>query len=107
MQLGKEAGTAQREVTRGPGASPQAMDDVAVEEPLEIRVAGDPGSITMRTPGSERELAVGFLFGEGVIGSIDDVGSVSHCGRPDEEGFGNVIDVLPGPGLALAPERIM
>jgi FdhD protein len=47
------------------------------------------------------------LFSEGVISSIDDVGSVALCGRPDDEGFGNVIDVLPGPGVALAPERVL
>jgi FdhD protein len=106
MQPAKDVGTATREVVHGPSAVDHAVDNVAVEEPLEIRVAGDPISITMRTPGNDRELALGFLFGEGVITSIDDVGSVAHCGRPDDEGFGNVIDVLPGPGVALAPERI-
>jgi FdhD protein len=107
MPLAKDAGTARREVVHGPVECDHAVDDVTVEEPLEVRVAGDPVCITMRTPGSDRELALGFLYGEGVITSIDDVGTVSHCGRPDEEGFGNVIDVLPGPGVALAPERIM
>src|SRR6185369_13914491 len=81
-------------------------DRVAVEEPLEIRVAGDPVCITMRTPGADRELALGFLFAEGVIRSIDDVGSVAHCGRPGDEEFGNVIEVLPAPGSVLAPERV-
>jgi FdhD protein len=42
-------------------------DDVAVEEPLEIRVAGAPLAVTMRTPGHDEELALGFLFGEGLI----------------------------------------
>jgi len=42
-------------------------DEVAVEEPLEIRVDGKPLSITMRTPGHDEELALGFLFGEGLI----------------------------------------
>jgi FdhD protein len=81
-------------------------DAIAVEEPLEIRVAGDPMVLTMRTPGDDADLAVGFLFAEGVIGSIDDVGTVAHCGRPGEEGFGNVIDVAPGPGVSLDPERL-
>src|SRR5690242_17322856 len=42
-------------------------DEVAVEEPLEIRVDGEPLAITMRTPGEDEELALGFLFGEGLI----------------------------------------
>ncbi|HEY8584067.1 MAG TPA: formate dehydrogenase accessory sulfurtransferase FdhD [Capillimicrobium sp.] len=42
-------------------------DEVAVEEPLEIRVDGDALSVTMRTPGHDEELALGFLLGEGLI----------------------------------------
>jgi FdhD protein len=42
-------------------------DDVAVEEPLEIRVDGNPLAVTMRTPGNDEELALGFLHGEGLI----------------------------------------
>jgi FdhD protein len=62
-------------------------DLVVVEEPLEIRLArlGEPGpgrpiSITMRTPGSDIELALGFLHGEGLIRSNRDVASVHECG---------------------------
>jgi FdhD protein len=107
MSPAKDAATAPRDVVHGPSAADRGVDEVVVEEPLEIRVAGDPVSITMRTPGNDRELAIGFLFGEGVVTSLDDVGSVAHCGSPTDEGFGNVIDVLPGPGVALAPERIV
>src|SRR6516165_3848594 len=42
-------------------------DDVAVEEPLEIRVDGRPLTVTMRTPGHDEELALGFLYSEGLI----------------------------------------
>jgi FdhD protein len=42
-------------------------DQVAVEEPLEIRVDGEPLAVTMRTPGHDEELALGFLYGEGLI----------------------------------------
>jgi len=42
-------------------------DEVAVEEPLEIRVDGAPLTVTMRTPGHDEELALGFLYGEGLI----------------------------------------
>src|SRR5438105_9959085 len=42
-------------------------DEVAVEEPLEIRVGGQALAVTMRTPGHDEELALGFLYGEGLI----------------------------------------
>ena len=48
---------------RAPGLS----DEVAVEEPLEIRVDAKPLAVTMRTPGHDDELALGFLYGEGLI----------------------------------------
>jgi FdhD protein len=47
--------------------APGLDDEVAVEEPLEIRVDGAPLAITMRTPGEDEELALGFLYGEGLI----------------------------------------
>jgi FdhD protein len=50
------------------------VDEVAVEEPLEIRVDGEPLSVTMRTPGHDEELALGFLFGEGLIDGPRPVG---------------------------------
>src|SRR4051794_21836812 len=49
-------------------------DDVPVEEPLEIRVDGAPLAVTMRTPGHDEELALGFLYGEGLIDAAHDVG---------------------------------
>ena len=42
-------------------------DEVAVEEPLEMRVDGAPVAVTMRAPGNDEELVLGFLFGEGLI----------------------------------------
>ncbi len=42
-------------------------DEVAIEEPLEIRIDGEPLAVTMRTPGHDEELALGFLYGEGLI----------------------------------------
>ena len=50
------------------------VDAVAVEEPLEIRVAGEPVAVTMRTPGHDDELALGFLYGEGLIDRAWEVG---------------------------------
>jgi FdhD protein len=87
--------------------SASARDDsVAVEEPLEIRVAGDAVAITMRTPGDDGDLALGFLYGESIISAADDVGAVAHCGRPGAEGYGNVIEVTAAAGVALAIERV-
>jgi FdhD protein len=101
-------GVAQREVRRLVEGvlRPAALDDVVAEEPLEIRAQGETLAVTMRTPGADRELALGFLFAEGVIGSRDDVGSVAHCGRPGEEAFGNVIDVTAAPGFLLDVEKL-
>ena len=80
-------------------------DLVAVEEPLEIRVASEPVSITMRTPGEDAKLAVGFLFAEGIVRSLADIGTVSHCGRPGDEGYGNTIEVTAASGANLPLER--
>src|ERR1700738_2172384 len=98
-------GVAHRPVTRL-GKPGHADDEVVVEEPLEIRVAGDTMAVTMRTPGDDRFLAVGFLYAEGVIGSRRDLGSIAHCGRPGDEGYGNTMDVIPAAGVNLDIEKL-
>ena len=55
------------------GARP---DSLAVEEPLEVRLSGKAFTVTMRTPGHDIDLALGFLVGEGVIGAAEDVVTV-------------------------------
>ena len=60
------------------GRSRMKADDVAVEAPLEIRLGNAAICVTMRTPGEDADLALGFLFAEGVIEGIDDVESISH-----------------------------
>jgi FdhD protein len=84
-----------------------AREELVLEEPLEIRVAGDALGLTMRTPGDDRFLAVGFLFAEGVLSGLDDVGGVYHCGRTDDPRYGNAIEVTPGPGAQLDIERLL
>lgn len=81
-------------------------DDLAVEEPLEIRISGDPIAVTMRTPGDDHRLAAGFLYAEGIIRGAEDLGTVTHCGRPDDEGYGNALDVVPASGAAPQFERL-
>ena len=68
-------------------------DEVVVEEPLEIRISGDTLAITMRTPGHDRELVLGFLHAEGIIRSAGDVSALAPCGRTGDEGRDNTIDV--------------
>lgn len=96
----------QRRKLTDPQPEAAAVDEIAVEEPLEIRVAGDTLATIMRTPGEDHFLTAGFLFGEGVIAELADLGKIAHCGRPSDAGYGNMVDVAPGPGIALAPERV-
>jgi FdhD protein len=72
-------------------------DQVAVEEPLEIRVDGRPVAVTMRTPGGDEELALGFLHGEGLIAERRKAG-------PTEDLAANAIEVA-GPLLRDPGER--
>lgn len=89
----------------GEGGSSSA-DLVAVEEPLEIRVAGETFAVTMRTPGHDEELALGFLFGEGLVTSRRDVGKIAHCGSVEDTGRENTLDVTAAPGTAFDVERV-
>ena len=76
------------------GVAVQRADLLAVEEPLEIRVDGEPVTVTMRTPGDDIDLAAGFLFTEGLLGGLDEVHEIRMC---DE----NVAAVTAKPGHAL------
>lgn len=92
-----------------------ADDVVATEEPLEIRLGyfGADGahreqsiSVTMRTPGKDLELAVGFLYAEGIVRSADDVASVGPCGPPAADGLVNVVRVELARGVAVDIGRL-
>ncbi len=83
------------------GTSESVGDELAIEEPLEVRIAGDTFAVTMRTPGNDRELVLGLLFSEGVISSVDEVSGVAHCGRTGDEGRENTIEVTPAPGVKI------
>jgi FdhD protein len=68
------------DVVRVQGAVRTDDDDrAAVEEPLEIRLHGQPFAVVMRTPGHDRELAAGFLLSENVIAGADDLGTIAYC----------------------------
>jgi FdhD protein len=67
-------------------------DRAAAEEPLEIRLQHQPFVVIMRTPGSDRELAAGFLLAERVIAGPDDIGTIEHC--TDDDGTGKAANVV-------------
>jgi FdhD protein len=80
-------------------------DELAVEEPMEIRLGYELDgrrthrsvSITMRTPGQDRELAAGFLFTEGIINAPEQVAGIRSCGRSN----GIRVDLQPGVSVDL------
>lgn len=104
------------------GGGAEAADDVAVtndvvatEEPLEIRLEldGTSGdriersiSITMRTPGNDEELALGFLFSEGIVKGAKDVLTAGPCGLPARDGLINVVRVELAPGVSVELDRL-
>ena len=96
--------TSRRRIRRITGqAATERAETLVVEEPLEIRVNGSPLSVTMRTPGSDVELAQGFLLTEGVITERGDVATVRYCGAAQQDGTNsyNVLDVTLRPGASV------
>ncbi len=93
-----------RIVRHRPGApARQTLDQVAGEEPLEIRVDSRPIAVVMRTPGHDEELALGFLVSEGLIRKPEEVRAV----RPNVRNrLGNSIDVLLAPEVAVDFQRL-
>lgn len=85
-----------------PNGTRTRPDALAAEEPLELRVSGNPLAVTMRTPGHDVELAHGFLLSEGVIGHREDVATARYCTGTGEDGRNtyNVLDLALSPGVA-------
>jgi FdhD protein len=82
-------------------------DTVAVEAPLEIRLAGKALTVVMRTPGHDEELVRGFLYAEGMITRPDDIVSLTRPERLSGDELGNVLDVTLRRGAAAPPgERL-
>ena len=104
-----------RNITRIRSGEPERQSDfLALEEPLEIQVAGGSGAerdwktvaITMRTPGHDRELATGFLFGEALFRSLDQIETVYSCGaRHEEQVWQNRVRVALTAGTPFDPSR--
>jgi FdhD protein len=101
--------TARRRVLRiRDGEFSHRPDTLAAEEPMEIRVGGRPLTVTMRTPGNDFDLAVGFLVSEGVVHAAEDVTGIRYCAGATADGSNtyNVVDVglaphVPTPEASL------
>lgn len=77
-------------------------DTLAAEEPLEIRLDGESFTVTMRTPGDDVDLVLGFLASEGVIRSAEDVRTAAYCAGAVDGNLNtyNVLDVVLDPSVA-------
>lgn len=78
------------------GVALERADTLAVEEPLEIRIAGRAIAVTMRTPGDDFDLVAGFAFTEGLITDPDHLVGLRYCAGADDTGRNtyNVIDLV-------------
>ncbi|GAA4851862.1 formate dehydrogenase accessory sulfurtransferase FdhD [Kitasatospora terrestris] len=101
--------TVRRRVVRlRDGARGVRPDALAAEEPLEIRVGGEPLTVTMRTPGHDFDLVAGFLVGEGVVAAAEQLAALRYCAGTDAEGANtyNVVDAtVRGGSTALSAHR--
>ena len=84
----------------------ERSDLLAREEPLEVRIEGHTITVTMRTPGCDRELAAGFLLTEGIIKSARDIFDITSCVSAGDAGSGNAIDVALRNPAAFDPEKL-
>jgi FdhD protein len=90
------------------GATSARTEKLAVEEPLEIRLAGRRFTLTMRTPGHDEELAAGFLFAEGFINDATELGEIRRVrgrkGAPEPNAIDIILNV-PADGLRARLKR--
>ena len=77
-------------------------DEVAIEEPLEIRIGREPLVVTMRTPGHDEDLAAGFLLSEGVVRARKDVRRLVHSRLTNSHG--NILTVTLSAHAKFSPE---
>src|ERR1700687_5879646 len=89
----------------GEEAGVRVDDQLAAEEPMEIRIGGAPLTVMMRTPGHERELALGFLFGQGIIRKAVDILGMRVLPNGEHPDLENVIDVDLAPGAPGVDRR--
>lgn len=100
------AGVAPRRVLRFADAGAQGREDqLAAEEPLQIRLNGEPVAVLMRTPGDDTDLATGFAVTEQLVREAGEIRAVLHRRREDGSTDPNDIDVQAEPGGREALDR--
>lgn len=88
------------------GAFTTLPDQLAREEPLEIRVRGTSVAVTMRTPGHDAELACGFLLSEGLLRHRSDLVEIAHCQAGENASLGNILNVFLAAGVPFDLDRL-
>jgi FdhD protein len=88
-------------------ASLPVSDVAAAEEPLELRLGGEPFVVIMRTPGADRDLAAGFLLSEQIVQSGSDVSAMRYCTEEDGRDSANVLSVWLNGDAAVRAQRAM
>ena len=91
-------GVATRQVVRFRETVETIDDELVVEEPMEIRLAGEPLAVVMRTPGHDAELVLGFAITEGIVTGPDDVADVDELGEGRWE-------LVLSEGVSIDPEQ--
>lgn len=88
------------------GRRRQVFDELAGEEPLEIRVDGAPLTVTMRTPGDDIDLAAGFLLTEGLITRRNQIAAIGHAAARRGRRQCNIVDVTLAAGERVDMARL-
>lgn len=83
-----------------PPPAEEVGDEVAVEQPLDVRIAGSPAFVTMRTPGHDADLVLGWLVSQGVVGGPDDVAQVRERAAGEGRDRAASVDVRLAAGVA-------
>ena len=104
MMMHSSARSTEIATYRSDGKIDNRRDEVAVEEPLEIRIEGLSVAVVMRTPGHDRELVAGFLLSEGIVRNRSEIFEITQCPADSSE-QGNVVTIALTDPAAFDPKK--
>src|SRR5262245_47635035 len=84
----------------------QAHEELAVEEPLELRVNHEPVTVLMRTPGDDFDLVAGYLFGEGVVHASKDIAALRYVSNDHKGDERNIVDATLGEHVRIDSAKL-